>query len=84
MCQVTSEHQFSSAIREEIKFAVSMRNGEGKQRVLTRQDLCSLSNDSRQFSFGFDTEQSGVYKVLNPGDLIYCLNIKIRKLLSAR
>ena len=65
MCQVSSEHQFSSAIREEIKFAVSRRNAEGKQRVPTRQDLCSLSNDSKRFSFGFDTDQPGVYKVLN-------------------
>ena len=65
MCQVTSEHQFSSAIREEIKFAGYRRRsgGEGKQRVPTGQDLCSLSNDSRRFSFGFDTEQPGSYKV---------------------
>ena len=66
MCQVTSEHQFSSAIREEIKFAVNRRNSEGgKERVATRQDLCSLSCDSRRFSFGFDTEQPGAYKVQN-------------------
>lgn len=65
MCQVTSEHQFSSAIREEIKFAVYRKNGEGKQRVPTGQDLCSLSNDSRRFSFGFHTEQAGAYKVQN-------------------
>ena len=64
MCHVTSEHQFSSAIREEIKFAVNRRNAEGKQRVPTRQDLCSLSNDGKRFSFGFDTEQPGAYKVL--------------------
>jgi len=64
MCHVTSEHQFSSAIREEIKFAVNRRNAEGKQRVPTRQDLCSLSNDGKRFSFGFDTEQPGAYKVV--------------------
>ena len=67
MCQVTSEHQFTEAVREEIKFAVSRRKaGEGKkERVPTRQDLCSLSNDSRRFSFGFDTHmhQPGSYKV---------------------
>ena len=65
MCQVTSEHQFTEAVREEIKFAVSRRTSEGKERVPTRQDLCSLSNDSRRFSFGFDTHmhQPGSYKV---------------------
>ena len=65
MCQVTSEHQFTEAVREEIKFAVNRRTAEGKERVPTRQDLCSLSNDSRRFSFGFDTYQPGSYKVQN-------------------
>ena len=63
MCQVTSEHQFSAAIREDIKFAVSLRNSKGKERVPTRQDLCSLSHDGKRFSFGFDTNQIGAYKV---------------------
>ena len=66
MCQVTSEHQFSAAIREDIKFAVSLRNSKGKERVPTRQDLCSLSHDGKRFSFGFDTNQLGAYKVRKP------------------
>ena len=66
MCQVTSEHQFSAAIREDIKFAVSLRNSKGKERVPTRQDLCSLSHDGKRFSFGFDTNQLGAYKVRIP------------------
>jgi len=65
VCLVTSTTlQFTAAVRENIKFAVSRRTEQGKERVTNRQDLCSLSEDLRQFRFGFDVAQAGSYKVV--------------------
>ena len=65
VCLVTSTTlQFTAAVRENIKFAVSRRTEQGKERVTNRQDLCNLSEDLRQFSFGFDVTPGGSYKVV--------------------
>ena len=41
ICRVTSEHQFSAAIREEIKFAVSKNTSP--LRICTQpQDICNI------------------------------------------
>jgi len=66
-CQVTSASlQFDTAIREKIRFAVTRRVGldHVKQKVANRQDLCGLSQDWKQFKFGFDLQCPGIYKVV--------------------
>ena len=66
VCMVTSASlQFATEIREKIRFAVTRRTGpdQVKQKVANRQDLCCLSQDQKQFKFGFDLESSGIYKV---------------------
>ena len=66
VCLVTSATlQFATDIREKIRFAVTRRTGpdQVKQKVANRQDLCCLSQDQKQFKFGFDLESSGIYKV---------------------
>ena len=66
VCLVTSATlQFATDIREKIRFAVTRRTGpdQVKQKVANRQDLCCLSQDKKQFKFGFDLESSGIYKV---------------------
>ena len=66
VCLVTSANlQFATDIREKIRFAVTRRTGpdQVKQKVANRQDLCCLSQDQKQFKFGFDLESSGIYKV---------------------
>ena len=66
VCLVTSANlQFATDIREKIRFAVTRRIGpdQVKQKVANRQDLCCLSQDQKQFKFGFDLESPGIYKV---------------------
>ena len=66
VCLVTSASlQFATDIREKIRFAVTRRVGPNqvKQKVANRQDLCCLSQDQKQFKFGFDLQSPGIYKV---------------------
>ena len=66
VCLVTSASlQFATDIREKVRFAVTRRIGPNqvKQKVANRQDLCCLSQDQKQFKFGFDLQSSGIYKV---------------------
>ena len=66
VCLVNSASlKFVTDIREKIKFAVTRRSGPSqvKEKVANRQDLCGLSQDWKQFKFGFDLQSSGVYKV---------------------
>ena len=73
-CLVTSASlQFATEIREKIRFAVTRRIGtdQVKQKVANRQDLCCLSQDQKQFKFGFDLESPGIYKVGLYNDFLY-------------
>ena len=73
-CLVTSASlQFATEIREKIRFAVTRRIGtdQVKQKVANRQDLCCLSQDQKQFKFGFDLESPGIYKVVLYNDFLY-------------